>query len=186
MFWMNFHVFAISTIILWFTGILIIGLAGKMIKLEWLGRICIILGIISILYFIIILWINLERPPMRTLGETRLWYTIFLSVIGLITYLRWKYKTLLVFTIVMAVLFLLINLLHPENYDKTLMPALQSPWFIPHVIVYILSYAILAFSSMVAAFGLFKVYYKKFEAIPIKLAENPVYIGFSFMTLGLL
>jgi ABC-type transport system involved in cytochrome c biogenesis permease subunit len=123
---------------------------------------------------------------MRTLGETRLWYTIFLSSIGLITYLRWKYKTLLAFTILMAFLFLLINLLHPETYDKTLMPALQSPWFIPHVIVYILAYAILAFSSMIAVYGLFKVYYRTKDSFTIKWADNLVYIGFSFLTMGLL
>jgi len=66
------------------------------------------------------------------------------------------------------------------------MPALQSPWFIPHVIVYILSYAILAFSSIVAAYGLYKVYTNTFETATIKLADNLVYLGFSFLTMGLL
>jgi ABC-type transport system involved in cytochrome c biogenesis permease subunit len=184
--WMNFSFFAIITIILWFAGLLTLGLSAKRIRLEWTGRICIIIGIINLLFFTVMLWINLERPPMRTLGETRLWYTIFLSSIGLITYFRWKYKTLLAFTISMAFLFLLINLLHPETYDKTLMPALQSPWFIPHVIVYILAYAILAFSSMIAVYGLFKVYYRTKDAITVKLADNLVYIGFAFLTMGLL
>ena len=184
--WINFNVFAIITIILWFAGAMMTSLAGKRIKLDWPGKISILLGILSLIYFTVGLWINLERPPMRTLGETRLWYTIFLSVLGLIIYLRWKYNILLVFALAMAVLFLLINLLHPETYDKTLMPALQSPWFVPHVIVYILSYAILAFSSIVAVYGLYKVYFRTIDPATIRLADNLVYIGFAFLTMGLL
>jgi ABC-type transport system involved in cytochrome c biogenesis permease subunit len=184
--WINFHVFAIATIILWFTGGMMTGLSGKRLTPGKLGIIFIVLGILSLLYFTVTLWINLERPPLRTLGETRLWYTIFLSVIGLIIYLRWKYKILMIFALGMAMLFLIINLLHPETYDKTLMPALQSPWFVPHVIVYILSYAILAFSSIVAAYGLFTIYYRTISAITVRLADNLVYIGFAFLTMGLL
>jgi ABC-type transport system involved in cytochrome c biogenesis permease subunit len=186
MFWIDFPIFGYISITLWIAGLVMILLAGKWIKPEWPGRISIILGILVLLFFTAILWIKLERPPMRTLGETRLWYTIFLSIIGTIIYIRWKYKAILVFTMAMAVLFLAINLLHPETYDKTLMPALQSPWFVPHVIVYILSYAILAFSSIVAAFGLYKVYTRTFEAVTIKLADNLVYLGFAFLTMGLL
>lgn len=186
MFWIHFPIFGIITIILWIAGLVMISLAGKWIKLEWPGRTGIILGIVFLVVFTVILWIHLDRPPMRTLGETRLWYTIFLSIIGTVIYFRWKYKTLLIFTIAMAALFLMINLIHPETYDKTLMPALQSPWFVPHVIVYILSYAILAFSSMVAVYGLYKVYTKTFETVTIKLADNLVYLGFAFLTMGLL
>jgi ABC-type transport system involved in cytochrome c biogenesis permease subunit len=184
--WINFHVFAIITILLWFAGSMMTGLGGKRTKLAWLGKAFVILGIVSILYFVITLWINLARPPLRTLGETRLWYTVFLSATGLIIYLRWKYKTLMIFALGMAILFLLVNLLHPETYDKTLMPALQSPWFVPHVIVYILSYAILAFSSIVAAYSLFNLYFRKLNTGTVRLADNLVYLGFSFLTMGLL
>jgi ABC-type transport system involved in cytochrome c biogenesis permease subunit len=83
-------------------------------------------------------------------------------------------------------LFLFINYLHPETYEKTLMPALQSPWFVPHVIVYIFSYALLAASSLVAVKGLYELYFKEFEMKTLHLADNLVYIGFSFLTLGLL
>jgi len=184
--WINFHVFAIISILLWFAGSMVIGLAGKRTGLEWIGLAFVCLGIISILYFVITLWINLARPPLRTLGETRLWYTIFLSAIGLIIYLRWKYKTLMIFALGMAILFILVNLLHPETYEKTLIPALQSPWFVPHVIVYILSYAILAFSSIVAAYSLFNLYFRTMNNATVRLADNLVYLGFAFLTMGLL
>ena len=49
-------------------------------------------GILLFFLFIIGLWISLERPPLRTLGETRLWYSFFLPLVGLITYIRWNYR----------------------------------------------------------------------------------------------
>ncbi len=143
-------------------------------------------GTIVMTTFLVILWIQLERPPLRTLGETRLWYSVFLSAIGIITYLRWKYKWFVAFSILMAMMFLMINFLNPEAYDKTLMPALQSPWFIPHVIVYILSYALLAGSSIIAVKGLYQYYSKSLYDSSMKLADNFVYLGFSFLTLGLI
>ena len=63
------------------------------------------------------------------------------------------------------------------------MPALQSPWFVPHVIVYIFSYALLAASSLVAVYGLYQLYFRTVELSTLKLADNLVYIGFSFSPL---
>ena len=63
------------------------------------------------------------------------------------------------------------------------MPALQSFWFIPHVIVYMIAYAFLAASFVVALRGLYKS--KEIDKT-INLADNIVYIGFGFLTLGLL
>jgi hypothetical protein len=110
------------------------------------------LGIAVFLVFIAGMWLSLERPPLRTMGETRLWYSFFLGVIGLGLYLKCRYKWVLAFSTVMSLVFILINLLKPEIHSKTLMPALQSPWFVPHVIVYMFSYA------MMGAVTLFAVY----------------------------
>lgn len=33
------------------------------------------LGLVVFFSFIVGMWISLERPPMRTMGETRLWYS---------------------------------------------------------------------------------------------------------------
>ncbi len=76
--------------------------------------------------------------------------------------------------------------MHPENFSKTLMPALQSPWFVPHVVVYIFAYAFLAASSLVAVRGLYQHYYKKLDNKVMLMADNLVYLGFSFLSLGLL
>jgi ABC-type transport system involved in cytochrome c biogenesis permease subunit len=184
--WTNFPFFAITAAIFWILGIILVNLSEKQKVFEKLGKISIITGLIVLISFLTILWINLERPPLRTLGETRLWYSVFLPLVGIITYLRWGYKWFISYALLLAMLFLFINYLHPETYEKTLMPALQSIWFVPHVIVYIFSYALLAASSLVALKGLYEYYFKKFEMKTILLADNLVYIGFSFLTLGLL
>jgi ABC-type transport system involved in cytochrome c biogenesis permease subunit len=74
----------------------------------------------------------------------------------------------------------------PDTFDKTLMPALQSPWFIPHVIVYMIGYAVLAVSSLIGIKGLYQLYNKKETSETMWLSDNLVYIGFAFLTFGLL
>ncbi|WP_207784656.1 cytochrome c biogenesis protein CcsA [Marinifilum breve] len=155
-------------------------------KKDVIRNLLVLIGILSMAVYIGFLWTSLERPPLRTLGETRLWYSLFISIIGLITYFRWRYLWMLYYCLFMSLLFLFINYLHPENFSKTLMPALQSPWFVPHVVVYIISYAFLAASTLVAVYGLYQVKREKFEAKYMQVADNLVYLGFAFLTFGLL
>ncbi|MFW6020094.1 MAG: cytochrome c biogenesis protein [Bacteroidales bacterium] len=131
------------------------------------------------------LWISFGRPPMRTMGETRLWYAFFLPLVGWLTYRRWKYKWFLGYSLLMAIVFLIINLLNPEIFIKHLPPALQSPWFVPHVIVYILGYSLLAASALIAFRQLFFKTLQSHEQI-LDLADNLVYSGFALITFGLL
>jgi ABC-type transport system involved in cytochrome c biogenesis permease subunit len=147
----------------------------------------IILSITIMGGFIFLFWQFMGRPPLRTLGETRLWYSFFLALAGFVTYKRWKYKWIVAFCSSFTIIFLFINYLHPEAHDKTLMPALQSPWFAPHVIVYILAYAILAASALVSLKGLYEYYFKNNTLTKdiSNMADNLVYVGFAFLTLGL-
>lgn len=184
--WIHFPLYAKLSAFLWILGTISIYLEDKNRVFRSLYHVFMVGGIVVFGTFITLLWIHLERPPMRTLGETRLWYAAFLPVVGYITYNRWKYKWFIAYTILMTLLFLIINLAHPENYDKALMPALQSVWFVPHVIVYIISYALLGVSSLVAVKGLYQYYMSSWEQKTLNLADNLVYIGFSFLTLGLL
>jgi len=184
--WIHFPTYAYTSGILWLTGLILVYLGNKNKIINIGGLALFSIGIIFFASFIVQLWIHLERPPLRTLGETRLWYAVFLPSIGLAIYLRWKYKWFLSYAVFMSFVFLMINLTSPENYDKTLMPALQSPWFVPHVVVYIFGYALLGVSTLVAIYGLYLHYFKKFKNEIIHLADNLVYLGFGFLTLGLL
>ena len=65
------------------------------------------------------------------------------------------------------------------------MPALQSPWFAPHVIVYMFAYAMLGAATVMAVYLLwFKK--KKIERKEMDLCDNLTYVGLAFMTLGML
>lgn len=131
--------------------------------------------------FICGLWVSLERPPLRTMGETRLWYSFFALISGLFTYLRWRYRWILSFSTVLATVFVMINIFKPEIHDQNLMPALQSPWFIPHVTVYMFSYSLLGCAFLLACVGLFS---DKNDVL--KAADTLIYIGTAFLTFGML
>ncbi len=183
--WLQYPLFVYLTSGLWIAGLLLLWLP-KTYKFHFLADLLIIGGIFSLAWFTSALWISLERPPFRTLAETRLWYSMFLSVIGLIIYYRWRLRWMLVYTLLLSILFLFINYLNPDTFDKTLMPALQSPWFVPHVVVYIIAYALLAVSSLIGVKGLYLIWRKKQLSGTMNLADNIVYIGFAFLTFGLL
>ncbi len=178
--WSNFIWFAIPTLILWLT-------AGSAVYLKKriLADILMVGGIALFATFITAFWIHLERPPMRTMGETRLWYSLFLSSVGYVAFRYWRYPWLLSFSSVVASVFVLINLLKPEIHSKSLMPALQSFWFIPHVTSYILSYSMLGAATIGAIYKLLKPNDKGGDKL-FDFIDNMIYVGYGFLTLGLL
>jgi ABC-type transport system involved in cytochrome c biogenesis permease subunit len=184
--WIEFPLIALLTTIFLITGTLFVFIPNTIVGNKKYSELLLLLGILTQALFIIMLWKYLNRPPLRTLGETRLWYAFFTSLIGFITYKRWKYIFVLPFFNLMALLFILINYLHPENYDKTMMPALQSTWFAPHVIVYLAGYAFLGGSAIVAALGIYKKYFGTYKNEILNIADNLVYLGYACVTLGLI
>lgn len=180
--WHNFEVFAIISLVTWFLAI-IASLSTKMGKIT---NIMATLGTLSLAVFIVLLWTNLQRPPLRTLGETRLWYSFFLAISGYVIFMRWKIKLMLMYSLGMAILFLLLNYLNPDIHSKTLMPALQSIWFVPHVIVYMIAYALLGLSAFFGLLGLYAIRKGNLEKDFVLKTDNIVYIGFGFLTLGLI
>lgn len=141
----------------------------------------------SIVYFIYIgwLWHESGRPPLRTMGEIRLWYTFFLSVTGLVLYARVRYNWLLIVSTFLSVMFICISLLKPELFDKTLPPALQSVWFVPHVTVYMFSYSILSIATVFAAYILKKSTGTALLAREQNVCHILVRIGWSLLTAGM-
>ena len=105
---------------------------------------------------------------------------------GLIVYSRWNYKWLLSFSTVLATVFITINLLKPEIHSKTMMPALQSPWFAPHVIIYMIAYALLGAAFVMAVYLLFFHHHEAPSDKEWTITDNLVYVGWAFLTLGML
>lgn len=180
-FWENFSWFALAATLCWVAATVCLYRS----QTVWAAHVLTLLGIGSIIVFISGLWMSLERPPLRTMGETRLWYSFFLAAVGYVAYLRWRYKWLLVFSFVVAIVFMVVNVLKPEIHSKNLMPALQSNWFVPHVTAYILSYALLGAATIAAFVQLYR-YKKGVDVELLALTDNLVYIGFGLLTLGML
>ena len=144
--WDSFVWFALAASLFWISGAIVSVISKRRLPAAVLAG-C---GSAIFMTFIVGVWISLERPPLRTMGETRLWFSLFLSLIGLVVYLRWRYRWVLPFGCLMAVMFAGINIFKPEIHTEELMPALRSPWFVPHVIVYMFSYAVMGIATILA------------------------------------
>lgn len=197
--WEHFIYFAIASILCWVYGAYAAWKDKTKASYAFTG-----FGLLVFFTYIVAMWISLERPPLRTMGETRLWYSFFLPLAGLIVYSRWKYKWIQSFSTLLSVVFICVNLFKPEIHNKTLMPALQSPWFAPHVIVYMFAYALLGAATLMAVYLLFfsqwKIENRKLRkdynyqssilnsqsTTEMEITDNLVYVGLSFMTFGML
>lgn len=182
--WKNFEIFALISVIAWLSSALFSSIKDSKTN-KIIRDITFYIGTASLAAFITQLWVSLERPPLRTLGETRLWYSLFIAIIGFIIYKRWNYKLFLLYSIAMALVFLIINYVNPDIHNKALMPALQSPWFVPHVIVYIVSYAFIGFSCLIGMYGIYQINKNIDAKNTLAIADNLIYIGYGFLTLGL-
>lgn len=178
--WSYFIVFAAVSVVLWAVGAFAAWKERRVLAFASTG-----IGLAVFFAYIVMMWVSLERPPLRTMGETRLWYSFFLPLSGIIVYSRWRYRWILSFSSILATVFVCINILKPEIHSKTLMPALQSPWFAPHVIVYMMAYALLGAAMVMSVYLLF---FKKGEATDKEadITDNLTYVGLAFMTLGML
>jgi ABC-type transport system involved in cytochrome c biogenesis permease subunit len=178
--WSNFAWFALPAAALWLA-------AGVVVykKSDLLATIFMAAGIALFAAFIVGFWVTLGRPPMRTIGETRLWYSLFLAGVGFVGWRRWRYPWLLSYSAVVATVFVLINVLKPEIHSANLMPALQSAWFVPHVVSYILSYAMLGAATIGAIVSLVHVRAADDRKI-FHLVDNLVWSGFGLLVAGML
>ena len=179
--WDNFLWFAAAASVSW--------IAGAALSWKDNGRraaiVMSLIGTAIFCCFIAGMWVALERPPMRTQGETRLWYSFFISLIGVIVYCRWRFKWILSFSTMMAIVFTCINILKPEIHSKSLMPALLSPWFVPHVAVYMFAYAMMGAATVFAIYLWWKSSRREILPEEMKACDTLVKIGWAFLSMGM-
>ena len=145
--WSFFPYFAIASVLLWLFGAISAWRDKSRGAFGFTAA-----GIALFFTFIVGLWLTMHHPPLRTMGETRLWYSALLPVVGLGVYARWHYRWILSFSTLLAAVFVCVNIFRPELHTQTLMPALQSPWFAPHVIVYMFAYAMMSAATLLAIY----------------------------------
>lgn len=172
--WEQFTGFGIAAILLWAVG------SAALFKSKKLAALLFGAGVAIFTAFILGYWVSLGRAPMKSMGETRLWYSFFVSATSWVLFLRWKYRFLLPFGAILSTVFVIINITKPEIHTTMLMPALQSAWFIPHVTVYMLAYALVTVAQILALLA----YYKEKELLV--QADQLVRIGASLLLIGML
>ncbi len=177
--WSSFPLFALLSLMLWLAGALsaLMRSAGGRRLALWLTA----AGVVVYVVFVGGLWHSLQRPPLRTLGETRLWYTLFMMLSGLVVYARWRYRWILLCSLLVGTVFMCINVLSPDTHDRSLMPALQSAWFVPHVTVYMFSYSIFGCAFLLSVAGLWQ---RTGRFLPS--TDRLMLTGYCFLTAGML
>jgi ABC-type transport system involved in cytochrome c biogenesis permease subunit len=178
--WNFYQYFAFPSILLWLVAVILVVFKKKNFWIDVFA----LSGTIVFLSFLVLYWNSVDRPPMKTIGETRLWFALFIAGIGYITYKLWKFDYLFGFYLIMATVFAYINIFKPEIHSKTLMPALQSYWFIPHVVAYIMSYAMLGAATIMGVAILINKQTDKTSMLDA--LDKLVFIGFGLLMSGMI
>ena len=79
MVWDYFIYFAVAAMLCWAVGA---AMAWRDRRIA--AQVATVAGLAVFGAYIVMIWVALERPPLRTMGETRLWYSFFLPLAGLL------------------------------------------------------------------------------------------------------
>ena len=99
-------------------------------------------------------WIEAGRPPFKTLFETMVFYPWCVAGVALLMAARWRLPVLAPVAAAAALIGLVYGLYRPDAEMVLLPPALQSSWFVPHVVTYFIAYAALFASAALAVLAL--------------------------------
>lgn len=115
--WSYFDIVTYLSVALWLLGgVLIYSKNRAFRKIGVIGHLVATLGVGV---FIVALWQSLERPPLRTLAETRIWYAFFMGLIGYAIYLLYRQKWMLSYSAVMGIVFVMLTFTHPEHDEQS-------------------------------------------------------------------
>ena len=130
-------------------------------------------------------WVAGGHPPFGNMYHV----LIFLSLCFLPAYIVLRLKDriawLAVYFAFVSVIPLLGSLFMETDIQWSRAPALQSPWFVPHVVAYVISYSLAAVAFALTVAGIFRrkgagVYERYSEA-----SYHTIRLAFPFMTFGL-
>jgi ABC-type transport system involved in cytochrome c biogenesis permease subunit len=100
-------------------------------------------------------WTEAGRPPFKTLFETMIFYPWCTGLVTLTLIALRRLMVLIPFASAVSVMGLAYALIRPDVELVLMPPALQSAWFVPHVVTYFMSYAALFASFALAMVALY-------------------------------
>jgi len=138
-------------------------------------------------------WIEAERPPFKSLFETMVFLAFCIAVVYLAMERLYRTRLFGTFAALGSLGALAFALLKWDAEVVKLPPALQSGWFIPHVVVYFFGYAALFCATVVSVAQLIRPDLKirvgtvlQGERSLEEVALHAIRFGFLLLTFGLL
>jgi cytochrome c-type biogenesis protein CcsB len=122
-------------------------------------------GLACNIMFIAGRWLESGRPPFKTLFESLVFLACCIAAFYLVIEIVHKVRLLGIFASVGSFATMIYALDRIDREVVNLLPALQSGWFIPHVMIYFIAYAALFISFVTAVLYMF-------NPNPRKLKEN--------------
>jgi len=173
-----------------------LGLVSKGKSLSRLGLALLGLAFLINTWAIAGRWLQAGHPPFKTLYETLIFYPWCVALVTFVLIALHRLYFLLPFASGVSLLGLAYALYRPEAEITNIPPALQSGWFIPHVVTYFVSYAALFASFALAVLALVRPWWVKrkkatgikssLEAVDFEaFAHRAAVFGVCALTLGL-
>lgn len=165
------------------------------VKNVVLNKICLVLfgaGFIVNLVYFFMRWAEAGRAPIKSQFEAYILLALTISILSLVLEMMHKLRFMGLFSSVSVVIIMVLAFSGYETLIQNLPAALQSYWFVPHVVVYFFGYAAGALSFFSAIAYLFFPDQKKLKENNLlgqKILDLEEYtyhlIAFSFVMLGL-
>jgi cytochrome c-type biogenesis protein CcsB len=122
-------------------------------------------GLAFNIIFIVGRWLESGRPPFKTLFESLVFLACCVAAFYLVIELLHRVRVLGIFATIGSFSAMIYALARIDMEVVNLLPALQSGWFIPHVMIYFIAYAALFISFVTAVLYMF-------DPNPRKLKED--------------
>ncbi len=177
------------TTLLYFLSLLAYG-AGLIRKSSWWTRAGLILLLIAFCTNTAVIadrWMDAGRAPFKTLYETMLFFPWCVSLVFFLLFLLYRLEILGPFTALASLIGFAYAAYKPDIEIINLPPALQSAWFVPHVVTYFIAYSALFASFSLAILTLAKPgWQNKSTRMGFEQYHNDAMnFGFVALTLGL-
>ncbi len=184
----------LAVALVWVLSLFVLVIVGKMAFARLKTLLPLTLLALLLLFFFQ-KYIEVSYPPFRTLFESLLFLALCIQLLQILTHYFLVFFWLDLTTALFQSGILIYASTQLHNEAGQLPAALQSPWFIPHVLVYFLGYAALFFSFAFSLIYLkkgnlelsFREYAQMSQKISlVRLIHFTTKLGFLFIVLGLI
>jgi cytochrome c-type biogenesis protein CcsB len=142
---------------------------------------------------ILIRWHVAGRPPFKSLYESLVFLAFCMGAVYLVMERIYRARAFGVLAALGSLGALIYAIAKWDSEIVRLPPALQSGWFIPHVVVYFVGYAALFFATLVSIVQLVKPALKLRAGTALRgalalddIGYDAIRLGFTLLTIGLL